>query len=257
MGTTRISKQTPQRRRLPSRAFSLLLLLLLHVAPSSAANILYLNTALTSPLSNEQQTGFVDRLLGEALQRLGYQLRVNHLPAERALINANAGIDDGDLLRIDGLDRLYPNLVQVPEKIIDMEFVAFTRRPDIRLRGWHSLPAHTVAIINGWKILERNIPPATELTKVENSEQLFNLLLKNRVDLVLYSRWPGLGQLQNRHIRSIRLLRPPLERRAMFTYLHRRHHALVPRLASALARLKADGTYQRLFRQILSPLTEN
>jgi len=257
MGATRTSKQTPRRsRRLPPHVF-LLLLLLLPTTPLSAAPVLYLNTALTSPLSNAQQSGFVDRLLGEALQRLGYRLRVNHLPAERALINANAGIDDGDLLRIGGLSELYPNLVQVPEKIIDVEFVAFTRRPDIDLRGWHSLPAYSVAIINGWKILEQRIPPGTELTKVENNHQLFNLLLKNRVDLVLYSRWPGLSYLQDKRIRSIRLLRPPLERRAMFVYLHRRHHALAPRLAHVLAQLKTDGTYQRLFRSILSPLMEN
>jgi ABC-type amino acid transport substrate-binding protein len=40
----------------------------------------------------------------------------------------------------------------------------------------------------------------------------------------------------------------------MFVYLHRRHAHLVEPVASALAGMRRDGTWQRLYDQILLPL---
>lgn len=222
--------------------------------PVYAQKTLVLNTAFTSPLSNDAQSGFVDVVVGEALRRIDYRLESVRLPAERALINANAGIDDGDLLRISGLQKTYPNLIRVPEKIIDMEFVVFTKHKKFHVTGWRSLKPYSVAIITGWKILERNITGTAELTTVKNVDQLFTMLLKDRVDAVVYSRWVGLGYINQHHVRGVRILEPPLARRDMYVYLHKKHRHLVPKLAAALRAMKADGSYRRAFRKILAPV---
>ena len=120
-----------------------------------ATESLVLNTALTTPLTNDAQNGFVDVIVGDALERIGYKLKSVKLPAERALINANAGIDDGDLLRIGGLQKTYPNLIQVPEPIIDLEFVVFTKHVASPISNWQSLNAYSVSIITGWKKIGR------------------------------------------------------------------------------------------------------
>ncbi|MFV1997224.1 MAG: substrate-binding periplasmic protein [Acidiferrobacterales bacterium] len=219
-----------------------------------AQKTLVLNTAFTSPLSNDSQSGFADVVVGEALQRIGYKLESVNLPAERALINANIGIDDGDLLRIKGLQKTYPNLIWVPEKIIDLEFVVFTRNKDFPVTGWRSLKPYSVAIVTGWKILERNITGTATLTKVKNANQLFTLLLKDRVDVVVYERWVGLGYIKQHRIRGVKMLEPPLARRSTYVYLHKKHKHLVPKLAAALRAMKADGSYQRAFQRILAPV---
>jgi len=221
--------------------------------PVLAEKTLVLNTAFTSPLSNDAQSGFVDVIVGKALHRIGYQLKTVWLPAERALINANAGIDDGDLLRISGLQKSYPNLIQVPEKVINLEFVVFTTKTSFPVKGWKSLKPYSVAIITGWKILERNIPAGTDLIKVNNVEQLFALLLKNRVDAIVYSRWVGLDYIQQHKLRGVKLLEPPLARRKLYVYLHKKHEHLVPRLARSLRHIKVTGDYRRAFRKILAP----
>ncbi|HEC12516.1 MAG TPA: transporter substrate-binding domain-containing protein [Acidiferrobacteraceae bacterium] len=222
--------------------------------PLLAKEILVLNTAFTFPLSNNEQTGFVDVVVREALERIGFGLESVRLPAERALINANAGINDGDLLRIGGLQKTYPNLIQVPEKVIDLEFMVFTKQVEFPVVGWHSLNPYSVAIITGWKILERNITGATELTKVKNVDQLFTILLKDRVDAVVYSRWVGLGYIKQHRVHRVRILEPPLAQRGMYVYLHKKHRHLVPKLAAALRVMKADGSYGRAFQQILAPI---
>ncbi|NOZ10909.1 MAG: transporter substrate-binding domain-containing protein [Gammaproteobacteria bacterium] len=220
-----------------------------------AKEILVLNTTFTPPLSNDEQTGFVDVVVKQALGRIGFGMESVRLPAERALINANAGIDDGDLLRIAGLQRTYPNLIQVPEKIIDLEFVVFAKNVSFPVTGWGSLKPYSVAMVTGWKILERNIPKSAEITMVKNANQLFTLLIKDRVDVLVYSRWVGLGYLNRHRIQGVKVLKPPLARRAMYVYLHKKHRHLVPKLAAALRAMKADGSYQRVFQRILAPIT--
>ncbi len=215
---------------------------------------LVLNSAFTYLLSNKNQTGFVDSIVKEALKRIGYELESIHLPAERALLNANAGIDDGDLLRIGGLQKIYPNLIQVPEKIMDMEFVVFSQHRSFPVFGWQSLKPWSVAIITGWKILEQNITDTAELTKVKNADLLFTLLLKDRTDMIVYSRWLGLAYIKKHNLKNIKILEPPLGKRHMYVYLHKKHRHLVPKLAASLRSMKQDGSYQRIFEKTLAQL---
>ena len=77
---------------------------------------------------------------GRGVLALGVELRLVKLPAERGLINANAGIEDGDLARITGLEKQYPNLVRVPEKLVDLDFTAFSKQRLPELGG--AAPAH-------------------------------------------------------------------------------------------------------------------
>lgn len=221
-----------------------------------AQETLVLNTAFTPPLANNAQTGFLNIVIGEALNRIGYDMEAVRLPAERALINANAGIDDGDLSRIAGLQKIYPNLIQVPEAVLDVEFVVFTMDAEFSSQGWQSLKPYSVAYITGWKILERNIMETAKLTRVKNAEQLFTMLVKKRVDVIIYTRWSGLGYIEEHNLHGIKILEPALDRQSMYVYLHKKHRNLVPKLASALRAMKRDGSYQRAYQKILAPLVE-
>ncbi len=236
---------------------SLLSIILLALVPfpsgKLSAQTLTINTTGQPPLNTADQTGFMDEIAKEAFRRIAVDIATLQLPAERGLKNANAGIEDGEMSRIGGLQNVYPNLIQVPEKIMDWEFVGFSKQP-IRLeKGWDSLPPHAVAFINGWKILENNIPSQTPTTRVRTPEQLFTLLEKDRTDVIIYERWGGLHYIRSLGLRQIRLNEPPLAVREMFIYLHKKHRALVPRLAEALREMKRDGSYQAIYERRLSP----
>ena len=49
---------------------------------------------------------------------------------------------------------------------------------------------------------------------------------------------------------------PPLASVDMYMYMHKEHAHLVPKLAQALKDMKADGTYRKIFDEILTPLSE-
>lgn len=211
-----------------------------------------LNTTGMPPLNTPDQKGFMDLIALAAFSRIGVTLKTVQLPAERGLLDANAGYEDGEMSRIAGLSEKYTHLIQVREKIMDWEFMAFSARLSDMQAGWSGLASQSTAIITGWKILENNVPPTAQLTKVKFPYQLFHLLQQNRVDLVLYERWGGLTLLK--HQKKIKLLEPPLAVKAMYIYLHEKHWALVPRLEQALRSVKQDGTYASIYNKILAPL---
>ena len=224
------------------------------ICTSSQANDSYtltLNTAAEPPLSTEFQNGFIDLVVKEALTRIGMTLHTVRLPAERALQDSNAGIIDGEIIRVAGLEQTYANLIAVPEKLMDLEFMAFSRKPVDLQTGWDALAGHSIAFINGWKILEHNTPREAEVTKVQTQSQLFNLLSLDRVDIVIYERWGGSHLLKAFNLSQARPILPPLAVRSMHIYLHRKHQPLVEKLDRALKDMKADGTYQKIYNDIL------
>lgn len=220
----------------------------------AARPTLSLATGAREPLvSSISRPGFVEELAREALRRVGHDLRVVPLPHERALVNANSGTEDGDLYRAAGFEKDFPNLAQVPESLLDQDFVAVARRPDLSVRSWRDLAEYSVAYVTGNKILERHLEGYANVTSVRDNALLFGLLATDRVDVVLINRWVGLVAARQAGL-AIRVQEPPLLRVAMYMYLHRRHAALIPPLAAALAMAKRDGTWQRLYDQILKPL---
>ena len=99
------------------RALLAVLTSMLYLSGGLAAEprVLVLNDINEPPYTNTERTGFLDIIATEAFRRAGLELRLVKLPAERALLLANNGIEDGDLTRIPGLETQYPNLIRVPQ----------------------------------------------------------------------------------------------------------------------------------------------
>ena len=219
-----------------------------------AADTLVISTGNGQPFTAPQRSGFFDQLLAEAFRRVGYQAEMRvHESSERALINANNGIDDGVAARIKGLEVQYPNFVRVPEKLFDNDFVAYARHFEFATPDWQSLAPYHVSYLIGWKIFENNLAGKREATQVKDAAQLFSLLQQDRTDVILYERWQGLWRARELGM-PVKMMEPPLARQEMFCYLHRKHAELVPKLAAALAAMKRDGSYQRIFDATLTPL---
>lgn len=243
--------------RVHARRAALMGLALFAIAPGpawAAGPALTLATGSREPLvSSSGRPGFAEELVREALRRIGHDLRVVPLPVERALMNANAGIEDGDLYRAAGFEKDYPDLVQVPQPLLDQDFVAVARDPSVQVRGWPDLARYSVAYVTGNKILERRLQGFTNVTSVRDNALLFGLLANDRVDVALINRWVGLLAARQAGV-AVHVQEPALLRVPMYMYLHRKHEALVPQLATALAEVRRDGTWQRLYDQILKPL---
>lgn len=231
------------------------LLLALSGAVAADRPVLVLNDTNEPPFTTADRDGFLDMVAGEAFRRAGVELRLVKLPAERGLIDANAGIEDGELTRIAGLEKQYPNLVRVPEKLVDWEFSAFSKDASIA-SSWKAIRQRSVGHIKGWKIYEQNLAGAERVTTADDPEQLFRLLDLNRIEVALYERSLGAALARQQGLKGVRPLAPPLATREMFIYLHKRHASLAPRIADALRAMKREGFHQRAYNEKLKPYRE-
>lgn len=219
---------------------------------ASAVDTLHLATALGYPyVSDEGKEGFLNLLMADVFARIGLQIEIIKMPGERSLINANKGIDDGDLLRAPGMERLFPNLIMVPESTMHYEYMAYTNLGSgIVVKDWNDLKHLQVGIINNWKILERNTTDVQSRIGVRTIELLFGLLKNKRTDAVIIDRFEGAFVSRKLGI-PVKLQEPPLLVSPTHIYLNKRHRKLVPLISQALIATKQDGTYNRLLAQVL------
>ncbi len=219
---------------------------------AQSSDVYILNTPTREPFSTGDGKGFLDLLVADVFQRIGLKGRVaEYTASKRALINANADVDQGVAMRVKGLEAEYPNLVRVPEPIFKIDFVSFSLDPGIDANSWKALRPISVAYILGWVVYEKNLLPGTDAITVKRPEQLFTLLRKRRVDAILYELWMGLHIAKERGLRVV-VGAPPLARVNMYMYLNKKHIKLVGKLAQALRDMKADGTYQAIYDKTLT-----
>lgn len=227
----------------------------LALAPSArAGDVLRFSTGMLAPWTNGDGTGFHQRLIREMGGKMGRSAELEVVPAaSRALKLADDGVIDGLAGRVAGLEREYPNLVPVPERMFVNDFVACTT-PGGRLPAdWAATAPFSVAYVIGWQIFEHNLPPVRELTTVKDSHHLLGLLKAGRVELILHERWQILWLARQAGI-PLACSDPPLARVPMFIYLNRRHAGLAPVAADILRRMKADGSYDAIARQTFGGL---
>ncbi|MDM8525530.1 transporter substrate-binding domain-containing protein [Desulfococcaceae bacterium HSG8] len=217
----------------------------------AAAPSLVLNTSYTAPITASDKSGVLDFFYKELFKRLGWKFDIQYLPAERALTNADRGIDDGDVCRIFGLDKKYTNLVRVPEVLMQYEHVIFTRKLDFKVTGPDDLKPYDVGVVKGWKIIEWNTKTARSVTLVDEGEQLFAMLADGHIDLGIIERMTGMMHARNSGIKNIRVLEPAFLTGDWYLYLHKKHRNLVPIIADEIRRMKDDGSHQRIFDTVL------
>lgn len=218
-------------------------------------NVFVISTSYRNLLSNDDRTGMLDLVMKEAFRRIGMKAEIVFTPTEKSIVDANAGIVDGELNRIAGMEEMYPDLVRVPEPNMTMRFVAFSKR-QIPIDGWESIRELDIGIVKGWKILETATEGFPQVVYVPTETELFNMLRKDRIDLALYSELTGYAVLKDMGLQGITHLEPPLAERDMYLYVHKEHAALTSAIAGALKSMKDDGTYAALVEETTQPYRE-
>jgi polar amino acid transport system substrate-binding protein len=221
---------------------------------------LILNTAQTPPRTQPDGFGFQDIIIKKAFAHLGIAIEIGQLSSERAMINANEGLDDGVFVRVAGLEKIYPNLIRVPEQVTTFKFVAFTKTISTALRNWKDLSPYHVGIIYGWKILEAELAGVQSLTRVKDEVALFSLLTGDRVDIIVYDKLQGLAFIEAKHLQNIKILEPPLAVKPMYLYLNKKHQNLVPQVGEALREMRVSGLIDRITAESTknyTPFAEN
>ena len=218
---------------------SMLLLLPCLAVPVRAAEL------QLSVIARSTTHGDVWKAAEVAFQRAGVRAVVREVSPERSAVLANEGKTDGDVGRSSGLEKTYPNLVQVPEPIFLYAPTAFSyQRFDVSA-GWDSLRAHTVCIRRGLRQTEQRTRDMRRHVLADEATML-RMLAAGGCDVAVMERNNGLARAAMAAEPPLLRLLPPMEVMPLYIYLHKSHASLVPRVAAALKQMRADGTMQRL-----------
>jgi len=203
------------------------------------------------------------QILKEGYQRIGIKTQIEFLPAERALVYSNNGQTDGEIARIMGISKKYPNLIVVPVVVMPTGVVAFTlKNNEISVKGWESLRGYNVSIQRGMKLIEINAEKSGwETNKLIHTEQLFRLLLLGRVEVAVTGKFKGLSGLSNlkksgMDISNIVMLDPPLYSVKLYHYLHNKNKHLIPRITASLQEMEKYEIIQKRLDSFMAQFTK-
>eukprot|EP00828_Plagiopyla_frontata_P031207 TRINITY_DN41046_c0_g1_i2.p2 TRINITY_DN41046_c0_g1~~TRINITY_DN41046_c0_g1_i2.p2 ORF type:complete len:275 (-),score=55.36 TRINITY_DN41046_c0_g1_i2:97-921(-) len=190
------------------------------------------------------------RILTEAYGRIGYDVRVEGVPAERALVMSDQGVVDGEAARVPVIEAVCPNLIRVPTPLYMNRVVVFSRIGDIGLSdGWEGLYPYRVGVVRGYKFVDKMTASMNRVV-APDYENLFSMLENGRLDIVVTEYFEALPALKELQPHNVRILLPPLAYNPMYHYLHKRHADLVPRIDKVLREMRREGRMEALQREI-------
>jgi len=209
-----------------------------------------------SAIENSDNSNISELVLREAYGKLGFTLYITPLPAKRSLHHANEGMADGELFRITGMEKKFPNLIKVPVPINSLDGVAVTRKVDFTVAGWDSLKPYFIAIRRGVKFSDTGTKDMKRIYFNSNIG-LGRILIESKgVDIAVMARVNALKTLQ--HLREVkastelRILEPAIASYPLFHYLHKKHAHLVPKLTQILDAMHASGRTAEIRKDYLT-----
>ena len=197
-------------------------------------------------------------IIRHAYKELGIQIKYKTYPAERALSLSNKGVADGELVRIEGIEAKYPNLIRVPVSHVTAEQVAFAKNPNIKISGWGSLKPYRIVFHRGYKVAENNTEGMNR-SIVSTDQAAFKMVSNGRMDVVIANRFSGLDVIRKLNLNDVKLLSPPVQTNPLFHYLHSKHRSLVAKVTKILDRMKKDGSFNKILadHKVPKPLGPN
>jgi len=213
--------------------------------------IFTINTADKPPYSTKDNTGVYDKIISSIFEDIGIKIKINHLLSARSIENVQVGLDDAEYARIKGLSKTYSNLIIVNENLLDFSFTAFSKDSSIKIENWESLEKYNIGFMQGWKIYEKNVKAKSVLI-VSSENELFQVLEKGRVDIILYELLRGMDYMKKNNISGIVDLKPAVSTRGMYLYVNKKHKKLVPDIESRLRLFKTNYKYRNILEAATS-----
>ncbi len=223
--------------------------------PSSLPTLVMVSTEDTA----RSQGNWLKLIYTEALRRLGYQLEYRTYPAKRASALADQGVVDGELHRVAMYGPAHPNLVRVPTSHYSGTFAAYGMAPLKLADGWSALSADGLRVecragITHCELMVSQVVPATRLSSAYTVTLGLRKLQRHRTDVFVdVDRVIDMAlaepEFQNSGIHKL----ATMDVVEAFSYLHKRHSDLVPKLAQILADMKREGLIDRYRQQPAAP----
>ncbi|QJB57013.1 transporter substrate-binding domain-containing protein [Pseudodesulfovibrio sp. zrk46] len=180
------------------------------------------------------------KVLEAAYATIGIKIIPVPLPGLRALDESNQGFLDGEVCRIQEIEKDNPNLIRIPEPVDSFTIIAVTVDPDTTVKTLADIKQLRIGTRSGVKFADSLTVNCTKVTALPDWDTLFDLLVLGRLDVLLttlHSLKTQTQRLRNQYdFKHTVLLDKPL-----FHYLHKKNKHLVPAISKLLKESNENG----------------
>ncbi|WDE12603.1 substrate-binding periplasmic protein [Thalassomonas haliotis] len=183
------------------------------------------------------------RVVTQAYNNIGYQVEIVKMPAKRAIHEAVYGDwVDGEVGRTALAGELMTNYTPIDVPLGTLEIYAYFLKDRLKATlnasDWLSLSGYRVASIRGFIILTQLLKKhQLDFQLVTHPAQAFEMLLRQRVDLVILAAPIAEQMLKRKQFQQVTSSMKPIEKINIYHYLHNKHQAIVPALTLSLSQL--------------------
>jgi polar amino acid transport system substrate-binding protein len=195
----------------------------------------------------------------EVFRRLGYELEYKGYPNERANVMAETGVVDGEIQRAASYQKISKNLLRVEEPSFSGHVAAYAVTPGVVLDGWESLKNtnYRVEYRRGSKLPQTALPKVVrpeKLSTISTVEQGLKKLIAGRTDIFIEQELvvdEALREFDKAGFDYSSLYQAGIVYTGnSYLYMHKRHAALVPKIAEVLRNMKQQGVVER-YKEII------
>jgi polar amino acid transport system substrate-binding protein len=197
----------------------------------------------------------VSSVLKEAYIKLGISTSISYLPGNRSLLYSSTGRVDGELFRIGGIQKKFPKLIQVMEPILELQTIAYSSNVEFKINGWESLSPYKLGFLRSFKKADKNTI-GMDTVQDDSLSNLFKLLSKDRIDLVIESQIGASVILQLENTPEVKALSPPVDRFYIYHYLHEKNKDLLLPITAVLSQMRLSGETQQIMDSTVRELSK-
>lgn len=192
-------------------------------------------------------------ILTKIYGELGYDTEFVELPPQRAVIWAAKGKSNADIWRLAGTTDIFPTLNKVEPEIINFHIHAYALEKDRERIDPKKFRDFEVGYVTGLRVFEE-ITRGTRRTATSRPEQLFEMLINERIDLFLYTGVDSYVIHQQYYLDSKIVDLGPVfhEPVPLYHYIHDDYKHLVPAVGKRIKEMRDSGEYRRLFEEYLT-----
>jgi len=224
-----------------NKIFKTSLILILYILPLQGMETLTFTSIKNSAFEN-----FALSVMQKAYLTMDIKIALVPVPAKRSLKLANSGDGfDGELFRISGVEKTYPNLIPIKVPLHESNWMVYTQNKSIKVNGWISLKPYTIGIRRGVVTTEKGTQ-GMDIVVVNSNEQLFELLQRKRIDVAILSSGNGQKLLKKNIYSNIYQLETPVYKVNVYHYIHQKNKHLVPQLTQIMEKLKKQGVIAKI-----------
>lgn len=177
-----------------------------------------------------------ERVLVRAYKELDIRVETVKASPRRALLDAAAGRTDGELVRVADIGAVHESLIRVDVPIVVARTYAYASNPELRGKSFDMLRHLRVGHVAGARFAAELADGFSEVWTAETPEQLFEMLRRDRIDLVIAGEGTGQRIIRERGMSGVFPLLPSLRSIAFYHFLHESHADLVPKIEEVLRR---------------------